>query len=178
MKKIISFVVLFVALVPLNASAQSLKSEIVGTWVGEVGYFDDNGSFMIPAIALSHDGSGGMAIAINGSSHLDNGTSMNFSLTIGAPIQWSCSGTTFNWWFNHSDCEIEVDEININSNDPELNAILSQMRPTIEQMIIKEIQNIIPELPNDNTFTNVRINGNTMTAVDGDETVTFTRSDD
>lgn len=57
---------LFVALVSLNASAQSLKSKIIGTWIGEVEYFDDNGSFMIPAIALSHDGIGGMAIAING----------------------------------------------------------------------------------------------------------------
>lgn len=169
---------LFVALFSFNISAQSLESKLAKTWISEVEYLDSQ-NFSVQCLVLTSNGEGGWAISIHSETTLDDYSNIEADFTISAPIQWSCSGTTLYYSFNFDECNFEVENLSVNTTDQALKDTMEQMNEYFKQMFIDEFKkNYFSSSSNIYTYTNVSIDGNTMTAYDEDgKRITFTNED-
>ena len=180
MKKAISIVImLLLAFVSFNVSAQS----IVGSWegrstrtkespnnpiTGEIKFFQTFNADMTGV--LKFDG------VANGK--IDQNAQLKINLRGSIPFTWTKEGSTITMKINSSQLNIDLtqNDIKFICSDPNVAAMMNAYKPQMVQMMRNQLKSsMATSFSETSTWTNVKINGDTMYITDGGVDYKLTR---
>ena len=180
MKKSTSIVImLLLAFVSFNISAQS----IIGSWegktirpndtsnnsiVGEIKFFQTFNADMTGV--LKFDG------VANGK--IDQNSQLKINLRGSIPFTWAKEGSTITMKINSSQLNIDLtqNDIEFICNDPNVAAMMNAYKPQMVQMMRNQLKSsMATSFSETSTWTNVKINGDTMYITDGGVDYKLTR---
>ena len=180
MKKSISFLaIIFIAVLSFNISAQS----IIGSWegkttrpndtsnnsiVGEIKFFQTFNADMTGV--LKFDG------VANGK--IDQNAQLKINLRGSIPFTWTKEGSTITMKINSSQLNIDLtqNDIEFICSDPNVAAMMNAYKPQMVQMMHNQLKSsMATSFSETSTWTNVKINGDTMYITDGGVDYKLTR---
>lgn len=177
MKKSISTIVLLlVALLSLNASAQS--SQLTGIWYGDKQVKSEQSFIMemTPIVSFQTDNSGTIGGLFSYLLPIDEETSFTCNLKFTAKTKWTFSNNTIYVSVKTETSNLSFGECKISPNNTQAARLMEKHIPEVKKLIMEEFKmNISKLIPNETIFENVTISGNIMHLTDGDTPCTFTR---
>lgn len=180
MKKSISIIaVLFIALISFTSSAQS----IIGSWEGKTTSPNDTSNNSIVGEmkffqTFNADMTGVLKFDGVANGKIDQNAQLKINLRGSIPFTWTKEGSTITMKLNSSQINIKLtqNDIEFICSDPNVAAMMNAYKPQMVQMMRNQLKSsMATSFSETSTWTNVKIEGNTMYITDGGVDYKLTR---
>lgn len=180
MKKSISIVtMLLLAFVSFSISAQS----IVGSWEGKVTRHEETPDSPLKGEikffqTFNADMTGVLKFDGTANGKIDQNTQLKINLRGSIPFTWTKEGSTITMEINSSQLNIDLtqNDIEFICSDPNVAAMMNAYKPQMVQMMRNQLKSsMATSFSETSTWTNVKINGDTMYITDGGVDYKLTR---